>query len=51
MRDVLAEIDLGVRESYADVRELLVNFRTRASEKTSGPPCRPRCASSSSTAA
>ena len=28
-RDVLAEIDTGVRESYADVRELLVHFRTR----------------------
>jgi len=25
----LAEIDAGVRESYADVRELLVHFRTR----------------------
>jgi two-component system nitrate/nitrite sensor histidine kinase NarX len=37
MRDVLAEIDLGVRESYADVRELLLNFRTRASEEDIGP--------------
>ncbi|MFO1316826.1 MAG: type IV pili methyl-accepting chemotaxis transducer N-terminal domain-containing protein [Burkholderiales bacterium] len=27
---VLAEIDAGVRESYGDVRELLVHFRTRA---------------------
>jgi len=27
---VLAEIDTGVRESYGDVRELLVHFRTRA---------------------
>lgn len=26
----LTEIDAGVRESYADVRELLVHFRTRA---------------------
>jgi two-component system nitrate/nitrite sensor histidine kinase NarX len=26
---VLAEIDAGVRESYGDVRELLVHFRTR----------------------
>lgn len=26
---VLAEIDTGVRESYADVRELLLHFRTR----------------------
>jgi two-component system nitrate/nitrite sensor histidine kinase NarX len=33
MRDVLAEIDLGVQESYADVRELLMNFRTRANEE------------------
>ena len=37
MRDVLAEIDLGVRESYADVRELLLNFRTRASEEDIEP--------------
>jgi two-component system nitrate/nitrite sensor histidine kinase NarX len=37
MRDVLAEIDLGVRESYADVRELLLNFRTRASEEDIAP--------------
>jgi two-component system nitrate/nitrite sensor histidine kinase NarX len=27
---VLAEIDTGVRESYGDVRELLLHFRTRA---------------------
>ena len=27
---VLAEIDAGVRESYGDVRELLVHFRTRS---------------------
>jgi len=27
---VLDEIDLGVRESYGDVRELLIHFRTRA---------------------
>ena len=27
---VLGEIDAGVRESYGDVRELLVHFRTRA---------------------
>jgi two-component system nitrate/nitrite sensor histidine kinase NarX len=27
----LAEIDTGVRESYADVRELLLHFRTRTS--------------------
>lgn len=37
MRNVLAEIDLGVRESYADVRELLLNFRTRASEEDIEP--------------
>lgn len=30
VRASLAEIDAGVRESYADVRELLVHFRTRA---------------------
>jgi len=30
---VLAEIDLGVRESYGDVRELLMHFRTRANEE------------------
>ncbi len=30
MQAVLAEIDTGVRESYGDVRELLVHFRTRA---------------------
>ena len=28
--NVLSEIDAGVRESYADVRELLLNFRTRS---------------------
>ena len=27
----MAELDVGVRECYADVRELLVHFRTRAS--------------------
>lgn len=27
---VLGEIDMGVRESYGDVRELLVHFRTRS---------------------
>jgi two-component system nitrate/nitrite sensor histidine kinase NarX len=30
VQSVLAEIDTGVRESYGDVRELLVHFRTRA---------------------
>ncbi len=29
---VLAEIEAGVRESYADVRELLVHFRTRVGD-------------------
>lgn len=37
MRDVLAEIDLGVQECYADVRELLLNFRTRASDENIEP--------------
>jgi two-component system nitrate/nitrite sensor histidine kinase NarX len=30
IQSVLSEIDTGVRESYGDVRELLVHFRTRA---------------------
>lgn len=30
VQQVLGEIDVGVRESYADVRELLLHFRTRA---------------------
>ena len=30
---VLGEIDTGVRESYGDVRELLVHFRTRANNE------------------
>ncbi len=29
----MSELDVGVRECYADVRELLVHFRTRASEE------------------
>ncbi len=29
----MAELDAGVRECYADVRELLVHFRTRTSEE------------------
>lgn len=29
----LSEIDLGVRESYADVRELLLHFRTRTDQE------------------
>ncbi len=36
-RQVLAEIDTGVRESYADVRELLVHFRTRANSEDIEP--------------
>jgi two-component system nitrate/nitrite sensor histidine kinase NarX len=34
---VLAEIDTGVRESYGDVRELLVHFRTRTNAEDIGP--------------
>ncbi len=34
---VLDEIDAGVRESYADVRELLVHFRTRANAEDIEP--------------
>jgi len=33
----LAEIDAGVRESYGDVRELLVHFRTRANAEDIEP--------------
>lgn len=29
----IAELDVGVRECYADVRELLVHFRTRANQE------------------
>ena len=36
-RRVLAEINTGVRESYADVRELLVHFRTRANAEDIEP--------------
>ena len=32
----LGEIDAGVRESYGDVRELLVHFRTRAQDEDIG---------------
>ncbi len=39
-RRVLEEIDLGVRESYADVRELLVHFRTRANTEDIEPAFR-----------
>ena len=34
---VLDEINIGVRESYADVRELLVHFRTRANAEDIEP--------------
>jgi len=34
---VVSEIDEGVRESYSDVRELLLHFRTRASEEDIEP--------------
>lgn len=39
-RQVLEEIDAGVRESYADVRELLVHFRTRANAEDIEPALR-----------
>ena len=31
--NIIGELDAGVRESYSDVRELLVHFRTRTSEE------------------
>ena len=37
IQSVLDEIDVGVRESYADVRELLVHFRTRANSEQIEP--------------
>ena len=37
MRAGLGEIDAGVRESYGDVRELLVHFRTRANAEDIEP--------------
>jgi two-component system nitrate/nitrite sensor histidine kinase NarX len=37
---VLGEIDAGVRESYGDVRELLVHFRTRANGEHIEPALR-----------
>lgn len=36
-RHVLDEIDVGVRECYGDVRELLVHFRTRANAEDIEP--------------
>lgn len=37
MLKVLSEIDMGVRESYSDVRELLLNFRTRSESEDIEP--------------
>ena len=37
IRDILEEIDTGVRESYGDVRELLLHFRTRANSEDIEP--------------
>ena len=37
IQQVLGEIDAGVRESYGDVRELLVHFRTRANAEDIEP--------------
>jgi two-component system nitrate/nitrite sensor histidine kinase NarX len=40
IHSVLGEIDTGVRESYGDVRELLVHFRTRANAEHIEPALR-----------
>jgi two-component system nitrate/nitrite sensor histidine kinase NarX len=40
MARVIGELDAGVRESYADVRELLVHFRTRTSKEDIEPALR-----------
>ena len=37
IQSVLEEIDAGVRESYGDVRELLMHFRTRANTEDIAP--------------
>lgn len=37
IQSVLGEIDAGVRESYGDVRELLLHFRTRANAESIEP--------------
>ncbi len=37
---IVAELDTGVRESYADVRELLLHFRTRTSDESIEPALR-----------
>jgi two-component system, NarL family, nitrate/nitrite sensor histidine kinase NarX len=40
MERIVGELDVGVRESYADVRELLVHFRTRTNEEDIEPALR-----------
>ena len=40
VQHVLAEIDAGVRESYGDVRELLIHFRTRTNTESIEPALR-----------
>ncbi len=40
MERIVGELDAGVRESYADVRELLLHFRTRTSEEDIEPALR-----------
>jgi two-component system nitrate/nitrite sensor histidine kinase NarX len=37
VQQVLSEIDVGVRDSYGDVRELLVHFRTRTNSEDIEP--------------
>lgn len=37
MQEIIDEIDTGVRESYGDVRELLLHFRTRANGENIEP--------------
>lgn len=37
---IVAELETGVRESYADVRELLLHFRTRTSQESIEPALR-----------
>jgi two-component system nitrate/nitrite sensor histidine kinase NarX len=37
---IVGELDTGVRESYADVRELLLHFRTRTSQEDIEPALR-----------
>jgi two-component system nitrate/nitrite sensor histidine kinase NarX len=37
VQHVLGEIDVGVRESYGDVRELLIHFRTRTNSEDIEP--------------